>query len=1006
MKKEKDLGGLINAIVRNLRGLKEKTHSKFTHSTFKIHSTLSSPTPIRLFLASSSELEADRREFEVFVRRKNKELVKKGLYLDLEIWEDALDYMSQTRLQERYNDMVRDCDVFVMLFFTKVGEFTMEEFEAAFQSFRANQKPIIYTFFKTTPVSLEEQSFETIKSLFDFKEKLNELGHFYTRYDTFSDLQVHLSGQLNKLQDIGFFDETPDDETPPSVAPDAAPAPRVYLNRLPVTGADVFGREKELQLLFHAWENPQTNVLSFIAWGGVGKSALVNRWLTMMAQHGYHGARRVYAWSFYSQGTQDRGHASADSFFDDAFRWFGHTGDVPKSPTEKGRLLADLIAKEKTLLILDGLEPLQHPPGVMHGQLKDQALMALLKKLARLNNGLCLITSRATVTDLKSTDTKTTHSHPLENLSTEAGVMILRNYQLKGPESALEAAVTEYDGHALALNLLGSYLQVVYQGDIHQRDRISALNKEQEAGGHARNVMASYEHWFAQHDRSELDILYLMGLFDRPAEQGAIDALTAAPPIPGLTDRLEDLSFEDWQYALHHLRELNLLAKPEQEASADLDCHPLIREHFGEMLQTHKPEAWKEAHTRLYEYYKNKPDKDLPDTILEMEPLFAAVTHGCLAGKHQEAFVEVYWERIRRKGEAYTVKKLGAFGADLACVAHFFEKLWDRPAAELSANFRAGALSWAGFRLRAVGRLKEAMQPMKAGMEMYINDEEWKFSAMTASNLSELSLTLGEVNAGLAYGEKAVGFADQSEDGFHMESKRAAYADALFQAGDLAKAEQLFGEAEAMQKKRQPECPYLYGLSGFQYCEVLLDKGAYQEVLKRAKETIQIAERHNWLLDIALDKLSIGKALFLQALNTGADDLSAAKVYLYQAVEGLREAGTQHRLPWGLLARAALSRHEHAFSQAWEDLDEVLEIASYGGMRLHLTDYHLEVARLVQAQLAGAGDAFEVLVEAEGKTLSREEMEAQFWAHVAAAKALVEETGYFRRMEEVQSLSG
>jgi len=84
---------------------------------------------IRLFLASSSELKEDRKEFELYINRKNKELIEKNIFIRLEIWEDFLDCMSQSRLQDEYNRVIKECDVFVMLFFTKVGKYTLEEFD-------------------------------------------------------------------------------------------------------------------------------------------------------------------------------------------------------------------------------------------------------------------------------------------------------------------------------------------------------------------------------------------------------------------------------------------------------------------------------------------------------------------------------------------------------------------------------------------------------------------------------------------------------------------------------------------------------------------------------------------------------------------------------------------------------------------------------------------------------------------------------------------------------------
>jgi hypothetical protein len=54
------------------------------------------------------------------------------------------------------------------------------------------------------------------------------------------------------------------------------------------------------------------------------------------------------------------------------------------------------------LLVLDGLEPLQNPPGSEEGRLREPSLQALLRELAAFNTGLCVITTRlpvAVITD-------------------------------------------------------------------------------------------------------------------------------------------------------------------------------------------------------------------------------------------------------------------------------------------------------------------------------------------------------------------------------------------------------------------------------------------------------------------------------------------------------------------------------------------------------------------------------------------------------------------------------
>ncbi|MEE9354425.1 MAG: hypothetical protein V3U75_02440, partial [Methylococcaceae bacterium] len=137
---------------------------------------------LKLFLACSSELKADRQRFEIFIARRNKAWFDKGIFIELLIWEDFSDSMSQTRLQDKYNQAIRGCDLFVMLFSTKVGLFTEEEFTTAFGNFKATNKPLVYTYFKDTGTNTSSAKQDDQTSLLKFQEKLKMLGHFQTVY--------------------------------------------------------------------------------------------------------------------------------------------------------------------------------------------------------------------------------------------------------------------------------------------------------------------------------------------------------------------------------------------------------------------------------------------------------------------------------------------------------------------------------------------------------------------------------------------------------------------------------------------------------------------------------------------------------------------------------------------------------------------------------------------------------------------------------------------------------
>src|SRR5262249_28158648 len=155
---------------------------------------------------------------------------------------------------------------------------------------------------------------------------------------------------------------------------------------------------------------------TIIAWAGVGKSTLVNHWLRGMAVDNYRSAELVFGWSFYRQGTRGDT-SSADEFLDAALTWFGDPDPRIGTAWEKGERLAKLVAHRRTLLILDGLEPLQNPPGAQEGRLREPSLQALLRELAAFNTGLCVITTRTSVADLADHEDASALHRDLEQLS-------------------------------------------------------------------------------------------------------------------------------------------------------------------------------------------------------------------------------------------------------------------------------------------------------------------------------------------------------------------------------------------------------------------------------------------------------------------------------------------------------------------------------------------------------------------------------------------------------------
>jgi hypothetical protein len=823
---------------------------------------------------------------------------------------------------------------------------------------------------------------------------------------------------------------SPADE--PAAAPALLPEGRIFgITRLPNTKAFPAGRAEELKILDTAWADPHTSVLVLEAMGGMGKSLLLRTWVERFIQQPPAQAEWVYCWSFYSQGSAQDRQVSAEPFLRDALACFGYQGEVPDTAHDQGQALAHLIESRRVLLVLDGLEPLQQPPGpAAGGTLRDQGLIALLGHLALRNTGLVLISSRQPVVELAQQPQVT--SHQLAPLDAAAAAELFRQAKVNGTAAEYAAARDELHGHALSLQLLATYLREYAAGDIRRRDQLPILLDFPEERAEVRHAMRLMQaHLQCLEGTADQAILWLLGLFDRPVAPEVVDVLRRSE-IATLQP-LRELDQQVYPAVLQRLQAQGLL---NADATATvLDTHPLIRQYVAYHWQTKYPDDWQAAHQVLFAYYQAVPEQHQPDTLQQLEPLFAAVRHGCLAGLHQQALEEVYVPRIRRDSEiSYLTKRLGAFSTDLALLAYFFAQPWQQPVPGLTAAAQAVVLNWAAFRLRALGRLAEAVAPFRAGLDRQVIQQDWRNVAIATDNLSALQLTLGEVAAAVQQAKDAVAYADRSKNWQQRMTKRTTWADALGQSGAYRVAGQLFVAAEQLQQPKQSEYPCLYSVWGYRYGVWWLAAGAWSEAQTRATQTLELATQFGWLLDIALGQLLLGRAKLQQALAevglgaTPSDPppesvplapdarllpavrlshrqrqqlqplLQQAQDRLVQSVQGLRQAGTLDHLSRGLLARAAAARYiaalwpaqqEEAWSQAADDLREVEVLATRCGMKLFLVDYHLEAARwaLTWPELWSCASESDCPDWAPMNQLSAA-------AHVERAAALMADTGY------------
>ena len=149
---------------------------------------------IKIFLASSSELKEERDQIELLIGKENRTLIKHNIFLELVIWEDLKLSFHGSRIQDYFNNKMLECHIVICMFHKTVGDFTLEEFNVAFESFSANQKPYyFYTYFKNDRTG--EQITET-KCIRDMKKRIQQEKQIYCTFSSNPDLKLQLKDQL------------------------------------------------------------------------------------------------------------------------------------------------------------------------------------------------------------------------------------------------------------------------------------------------------------------------------------------------------------------------------------------------------------------------------------------------------------------------------------------------------------------------------------------------------------------------------------------------------------------------------------------------------------------------------------------------------------------------------------------------------------------------------------------------------------------------------------------
>jgi tetratricopeptide (TPR) repeat protein len=814
--------------------------------------------------------------------------------------------------------------------------------------------------------------------------------------------------------------QAPQPRTDVTAARRAAAPHGIAWNGAPPPLREWVGRDDLLKAITRDWDDPEKRVTGLIGFGGEGKSSLARRWVDMLDKlPTCPTPDGIFWWAFYDR-------PSVDEFFEAALNYMGGGKIDPRrvpSASIRAQIIGAMLGAGRYLFVLDGLEVLQHQEGDGYGLLCSADLRDFLALLAAPgHDSFCLVTSRAPLLDLMA---YTTYTHrDIMRLSDADGRALLRKVGVVGQDVILSNIVSDWDGHALTLGLIGAYLADKHDGDVSKVSEIPPPTADEPRYQRVHRVLRRYDEHLTDAER---DFLTLFSAFRTPVHVSAFDKVfgtQTSPPWGGLRGGTRALAQCLLTYRL-------LRHNPHDDTYT---AHPLIRNHYfarltargpstsrrGEPVEPSRQATAQDAHARIKDYYLELAG-DTPrfPTLDDLAPLIEVVHHACRAGAYDEA-INIYLGRISQRNRFVILYQLGAYETALSLLLEFFpgddlarEPLVSKP------RYKGLIFATIGLCLMNLGRLREAVPFYERGNAIDLGEEDWNNVSRNYGNLAELHAHLGALAASADAARQALALARRAENKREERDSLACQAWAAHLRGPsatdgtsasgqaLERAGAAFRQAEALAREIDPDKRYLYSLRGIWHADHLrrvpIEEGGDPAYARRVTEAnLEICERNRWADHISQCHRVLGDldADPLASSGRGEGQHVSARAHYDQALKIARAITHRPALIEALLARgrwAARRAYQtlevfqtSEVSAAFSDLNEALGYAVEGGYRVYEADIRVALA---WAHLA-AGEkvrARQKALRAQDEAQRAQQMSVEMgyhWGQVDAAEVL------------------
>lgn len=719
-------------------------------------------------------------------------------------------------------------------------------------------------------------------------------------------------------------------EKPPPVKALQFPVPPDLHNQTPPE-ENFVGRDEMLKTITKSYNDHDVHIGALIGWGGVGKSALVRQWYDSLEENKIH-PDGIFWWGFYRN-------AYLEPFLNALLRYVSQgqiKPDTIKSTWEKVERIKEYVQRGAYLIILDGLEQMQkgQETGEQFGCMEHRECTEMLKFLCDTKTkGLCLITTRYPLTDIKDYEGKTYEKTEIERLGLGDARRLFKKVGIRGDPEDIDKVIEDYNGHALSLSLLANYLVADFDGDIRKARGIPPFHSDKEAGGKAHRVLLWYDKQLSEEQRSFMKIF---SLFRTSVRDQDFDGVFRAKMESKMNQLLRDISPFSFKRMKDNLCDRRLISKGQDKIYT---THPLIKNYFESIFEDKDKKL---CHKRIYEYIGSyAPER--PETLEQMEPLFEQVYHGCAGGFYDDALDNVYWKKIQRGQKGFMVFTLGAWETDLSLIRNFFPK---GEFSELPLVSKKSHQSWllnsAGLALLCIGRPKEAEHLLVRRINLSIEDESWGAASVGYQNLADLQFRIGEIKKGLESAKGALEMAQEADSDESTVTSGAYLGHTLRLLGKNKEAGDRFRQGDELGRKTIGH--WAYGIRGVLYADFLISTNEVTRAFQLTRASLDICRAQNWPSDISRCHRC------LTAIERIKGNHKEAMAHLQEAVELARKVGMPELEIEAQLECGRLYLDKGEYRDAINAGNEVLRICERTGFLLYEPDAEVVLARAYLAR--------------------------------------------------------